>query len=87
MFTFLTTYWIWILLLGGMLFMHLGHRGHSGHGGGCGVGHGGHGAGHGGREEPGSGQPADAALTSEHGQVDAGAPASKYGHSDDRPVT
>ena len=30
--------WIWILLIGGMLWMHLGmHRGHGGHGG-----HGGH---------------------------------------------
>ncbi len=30
---FLSNNWVWILLLGGMLFMHLGHGG--GHGG-CG---------------------------------------------------
>jgi hypothetical protein len=42
MLSFLSTYWLWILLIGGMLFMHLGHRG------GCGAGqsaaHGDHGA-------------------------------------------
>lgn len=42
MLAFLSTYWIWILIIGGMAFMHLGHRGHGGHGGG----HGGCGGGH-----------------------------------------
>jgi hypothetical protein len=36
MLTFLSTNWFWLLLIGAMLFMHLGH---GGHGGGCG-GHG-----------------------------------------------
>lgn len=36
MLDFIATNWIWILLVGGMLVMHLGH-GHGGHGG-----HGGH---------------------------------------------
>lgn len=34
MLEFLSSNWVWILLIGGMLFMHLGHghgRGHSGH--------------------------------------------------------
>jgi hypothetical protein len=45
MLSFLSTYWLGILLIGGMLVMHLGHRGHGGgHDGGCGAGHG---AGHG----------------------------------------
>jgi hypothetical protein len=40
---FLSNNWVWILLIGGMVFMHLGHRGghrggHGGHGG-CGGGH------------------------------------------------
>lgn len=40
MLTFLSTYWIWILLIGGMLFMHRGHGGHGGaNAGGCGGGH------------------------------------------------
>ncbi len=44
----LTDNWIWILLIGGMLAMHLfGHGGHGGHGGRGNGGHGGHG-GHGG---------------------------------------
>lgn len=37
----LTDNWIWVLLIGGMLAMHLfghGHGGHGGHGGGCGSG-------------------------------------------------
>ena len=41
MLTFLSTNWLWILLIGGMLLMHLGHGGHGGHrghGGGCGGG-------------------------------------------------
>lgn len=30
----LSSNWIWLLLIGGMLWMHLGmHRGHGGHGG------------------------------------------------------
>lgn len=34
MLDFIATNWIWILLIGGMLFMHLGgHGGHGGHGG------------------------------------------------------
>jgi len=41
MLAFLSTNWLWILLIGGMLFMHLGHGGHAG-GGGCGGGHAGH---------------------------------------------
>lgn len=40
MLDFLSANWLWILLIGGMLYMHLGHGGHGGHGG-CG-GHGGH---------------------------------------------
>lgn len=35
MINFLLSYGIWILFIGGMLFMHLGHGGH----GGCGGGH------------------------------------------------
>ena len=36
MLEFLSNNWVWILLIGGMLFMHLGHGGrHGGHGG-CG---------------------------------------------------
>ena len=47
---FLEANWIWILLIGGMLAMHLRHR-HGGHmgagmGGGCGGSHGGHGQDH-----------------------------------------
>ena len=46
MITFLSANWLWIVLIGGMLFMHLGHGGH-GSGGGCGhAGHGGHGDAH-----------------------------------------
>ena len=33
MLDFIGTNWIWILLIGGMLIMHLGHGGHGGHGG------------------------------------------------------
>lgn len=49
MLEFLSGNWVWILLIGGMLFMHLGHgRGHGGHMG-CG-----------GHQHSGSGhQPAD----------------------------
>ena len=44
MLEFLSSNWLWILLIGGMLFMHLGHGGHGGHGGGTGqAGHAGHG--------------------------------------------
>ncbi|QUW85554.1 hypothetical protein SMIR_41605 (plasmid) [Streptomyces mirabilis] len=42
---FLTSNWIWILLIGAMLVMHLGHR-HGGHGGGGGTGGCGGGGGH-----------------------------------------
>ncbi len=36
MLEFLSINWVWILLIGGMLFMHRGHgSGHGGHGG-CG---------------------------------------------------
>ena len=38
MWEFLSANWIWILLIGAMLLMHLGHGGHGGHGG-CGGGH------------------------------------------------
>ena len=39
MLEFLSSNWLWILLIGGMVFMHLGH---GGHGGGSGqAGHGG----------------------------------------------
>lgn len=32
MLEFLSSNWLWILIIGGLLFMHLGHgRGHSGH--------------------------------------------------------
>ena len=37
MLAFLSANWLWIVLVGGMLFMHLGHGGH-------GMRHGGHGA-------------------------------------------
>jgi len=41
MLEFLSGNWLWILLIGGMMFMHLGH---GGHGGGSGeAGHAGHG--------------------------------------------
>jgi len=30
MLDFIGTNWVWILLIGGMLFMHLGHGGHGG---------------------------------------------------------
>ena len=47
MLEFLSSNWLWILLIGGMVFMHLGHGGHGGHGGQGGgsgqAGHGGHG--------------------------------------------
>ena len=47
MLEFLSNNWLWILLIGGMMFMHLGHGGHGGHGGGGGgsgqAGHTGHG--------------------------------------------
>ena len=39
MVNFLASNWVWILFLGGMLVMHLGHGGHGGHRGGCGGGH------------------------------------------------
>lgn len=35
MWDFLSANWLWILLIGGMVWMHLGHGGHGGHGG-CG---------------------------------------------------
>jgi hypothetical protein len=59
MLKFLSTYWLWILLIGGMLFMHLGHGGHGGHGGKGGHGHGagGH-AGHNDADQPGTGDQA-----------------------------
>lgn len=49
MWEFLGGNWLWILLVAGMLWMHLGHGGHGGHGGSGG--HGGQGGqgGHGGR--------------------------------------
>lgn len=33
MLDFITTNWIWILLIGGTVAMHLGHGGHGRHGG------------------------------------------------------
>ena len=38
MLTFLATNWLWVVLIGAMAVMHLGHRTHGagGHGGGCG---------------------------------------------------
>jgi hypothetical protein len=45
MLTFLSNNWLWIVFLGGMLLMHLGHRhggAAGGHGAGCGGGHGDH---------------------------------------------
>ena len=40
MWEFLSNNWLWILLIGGMLFMHLGHgAGHGAGHGGCGGGH------------------------------------------------
>lgn len=72
MIRFLESNWIWILLIGGMLLMHVGHR-HGGHagqgtGGGCGGGHTGHGGGqdhHGGTED--SQQPSAAESARQHG--------------------
>jgi hypothetical protein len=49
MLEFLSANWVWILLVGGMLFMHFGHG--AGHGGG----HGGH-AGCGGHQHSGTKQ-------------------------------
>ena len=46
MLEYLSANWVWILLIGAMLWMHLGHSGHSGHSG-----HGGHG-GCGGQRHP-----------------------------------
>lgn len=44
----LSANWIWVIVIGGMLWMHLGmHRGHGGHGG-----HGRHGGGSPGTSEP-----------------------------------
>ena len=47
MLEFLSRNWLWILLIGGMAFMHLSHGSHGGggHGGHGGSGAGGHGAG------------------------------------------
>lgn len=39
MWEFLSTNWVWLLFIGGMVVMHLGHGGHGG-------GHAGHGGGH-----------------------------------------
>lgn len=54
MLNFLSSNWIWIVLVGGMLWMHLGHGGHGGRGGhgGCG------GHQHGGHHEAADGQQA-----------------------------
>jgi len=38
MLEFLSDNWVWILLVGAMLWMMVGHGGHGGHGG-CGGGH------------------------------------------------
>jgi hypothetical protein len=35
MLEYLSANWVWMLLVGAMLWMHLGHGGHGGHGG-CG---------------------------------------------------
>ena len=57
MLEFLSSNWLWILLIGGMLFMHLGH-GHGGHMG-CG-GHQHSGSGHQSADEHSAGdRPAD----------------------------
>ncbi len=86
---FLASNWIWILLIGGMLFMHLGHR-HGGHmGGGMG---GGRGGGHAGHEQEHdhhgapteSGSLGEARPESEPGNADAGnqsepTPAQRHG--------
>lgn len=56
---FLTANWVWILLVGAMLWMHLGHGGHSGHGG-----HGGCGGGH---QNGGTAQPDDQVEHPHHG--------------------
>lgn len=47
MLTFLATNWLWIVLIGAMAVMHLGHGTHN-HGGGGGCGHAGAGQHHGG---------------------------------------
>ena len=58
MLEFLSNNWLWILLIGGMLAMHLGHRGHAGgHGAGHGAGQAGHGGCGGGHQHAGHQQP------------------------------
>lgn len=44
MLSFLSANWLWILLIGGMVTMHLRHGSHAGasHGAGCGGGHAAH---------------------------------------------
>lgn len=67
MFEFLSNNWVWILLIGGMVFMHLGHgRAHGGHMGSGSDQHAG------GElqptdEDPAGGRPADAPKRRRHG--------------------
>ena len=63
MFQFLNSNWVWILLIGGMLFMHLGHGGHGGHGGGGGCG----GHQHGSHQHSDTGQESDQQTTKRAG--------------------
>jgi len=61
----LSANWIWLVVVGGMVWMHLGmHRGHGGHGGG----HGGHAHGsHGGHSGPGPQRQPTAVGHANHG--------------------
>ena len=73
MLEFLSNNWLWILLIGGMLVMHLGHAG--GHGAGHGAGQGGHGGCGGGHQHSGH-------QHSDHRHSDAG-----QGNRSDQPAT
>lgn len=61
MITFLSANWLWIVLIGGMLVMHLGHSGQGS--GGCGHG------GHGGHAEHGDAQKPSTAADDDGGHL------------------
>lgn len=63
MLEFLSNNWVWILLIGGMLVLHLGHGGGSGGHGGCCSGHEHSGHQHGETEEPSRKDPVAAPNT------------------------
>ena len=72
MLEFLSNNWLWILLVGGMLVMHLGHGAGpgAGHGAGHGAGQGGHGGCGGGHQH--SGHQQSGHQHSDHRPADAG---------------